>query len=135
MVIHHIFRRCTSSPRFLCRPTAFCSISDVRALSIRKTADLPLQLWVGTFPRFVAIGFYFLSETLNINRFTNHFSIHSQPSYPQKVVLHSITARFCFRPYHSTFIFKHLSRDFETYTITAMYHGRLFAYMILPCPK
>jgi hypothetical protein len=35
-----------------------------------------------------------------INRFTNHFSIHSQPSYPQKVVLHSITARFCLRPYH-----------------------------------
>jgi hypothetical protein len=30
----------------------------------KKTADLPLQLWVGTFPRFVAIGFYFLSETL-----------------------------------------------------------------------
>jgi hypothetical protein len=28
---------------------------DVRALSIRKTADLPLQLRVGTFPRFVAI--------------------------------------------------------------------------------
>ena len=37
---------------------------DVRALFIRKTADLPLQLWVGTFPRFVAIGLYFLSETL-----------------------------------------------------------------------
>ena len=37
---------------------------DVTALSIRKSADLPLQLWVGTFPRFVAIGFYFLSETL-----------------------------------------------------------------------
>ena len=35
-----------------------------------------------------------------INRFTNHFSIHSQPSYPQKVVLHLITARFCLRPYH-----------------------------------
>ena len=35
-----------------------------------------------------------------INRFTNHFSIHSQSSYPQKVVLHSITARFCPRPYH-----------------------------------
>ena len=53
------------SPRFLCRPTVFCSTCwkpcDVRALSIRKTADLPLQLWVGTFPRFVAIGFYFLS--------------------------------------------------------------------------
>jgi hypothetical protein len=26
----------------------------IRALSIRKTADLPLQLWVGTFPHFVA---------------------------------------------------------------------------------
>ena len=28
---------------------------DVRALSIRKTADLPLQLRVGIFPRFMAI--------------------------------------------------------------------------------
>jgi hypothetical protein len=50
------------SPRFLCRPTAFCSTLlepwDVRALSIRKTADLPLQLWVGTYPRFVAIDFH-----------------------------------------------------------------------------
>ena len=59
---------CYPSPRFLCRPMAFCStcwslgMSD--ALSIRKTADLPLHLRVGTFPRFVAIGFYFLSETL-----------------------------------------------------------------------
>jgi hypothetical protein len=41
---------------------------DVRALSIRKTADLPLQLWVDTFPRFVAIGFYFLSKTLTDGR-------------------------------------------------------------------
>jgi isocitrate dehydrogenase kinase/phosphatase len=39
-------------------------ILDVRELYIRKTADLPLQLCVDTFPRFVAIGFYFLSETL-----------------------------------------------------------------------
>ena len=37
---------------------------DVRELYIRKTADLPLQLLVSTFPRFVAIGFYFLSGTL-----------------------------------------------------------------------
>ena len=35
-----------------------------------------------------------------INRFTNHFSIHSKPSYPQKVVLHSITARFSLTPSH-----------------------------------
>jgi hypothetical protein len=34
------------------------------ALYIRKTADLPLQLCVDTFPCFVAIRFYFLSETL-----------------------------------------------------------------------
>jgi hypothetical protein len=38
--------------------------SNVRAQYIRKTADLLLQLWVSTFPRFVAIRFYFLSETL-----------------------------------------------------------------------
>jgi hypothetical protein len=54
------------SPRFLCRPTAFFLLEswDVRELYIRKIADLLLQLWVSTFPRFVAIGFYFLSETL-----------------------------------------------------------------------
>ena len=57
-----------NSPRFLCRPTAFfldmLESWDVRELYIRKTADLPLQLCLDTFPRFVAIGFYFLSETL-----------------------------------------------------------------------
>ena len=73
---------------------------DVRAFSIRKTADLPLQLWVGTFPRFVAIRFLFSIWNPYINHFTNNFSIHSQPSYPQKVVLHSITARFSLRPSH-----------------------------------
>ena len=31
---------------------------------MRRAADLLLQLWVGTFPRFVAIGFYFLSGAL-----------------------------------------------------------------------
>jgi hypothetical protein len=56
------------SPRFLCRPTTLYIIaraSNVRAQYIRKTADLLLQLWISTFPRFVAIWFYFLSETLN----------------------------------------------------------------------
>ena len=38
---------------------------DVRELYIRKTADLSLQLCVDTFPRFVAIRFYFLSKTLH----------------------------------------------------------------------
>ena len=37
---------------------------DIRELYIRKTADLPMQLCLGTFPRFVDIRFYFLSETL-----------------------------------------------------------------------
>jgi hypothetical protein len=48
------------------------------------------------------LGYQILYSIRNpyINRFTNHFSIHSQPSYPQKMVLHSITARFCLRPYH-----------------------------------
>jgi len=56
------------SPRFLCRPMAFffnlLQLWDVRELYIRKTADLPMQLCLGTFPSFVAIGYYFLSETL-----------------------------------------------------------------------
>jgi hypothetical protein len=42
----------------------FARAWDVRELYIRKTANLPLQLLVGTFPRFVAIGFYLLSEIL-----------------------------------------------------------------------
>jgi hypothetical protein len=53
--------------RYLCLLTALFDMLepwDVRVLSIRKTADLPLQIRVGTFPRFVAIRFYFLSETL-----------------------------------------------------------------------
>jgi hypothetical protein len=45
-----------------------------------------------------------------INRFTNHFSIHSLPSYHQKVVLHSITARFCLRP-----SFRNVDFHFRTY--------------------
>ena len=55
-----------SSPRFLCRLTALYILlepRDVREICIRKTADLLLQLWVSTFPCFVSIGFYFLSET------------------------------------------------------------------------
>ena len=56
------------SPRFLCRRTTLYifarAVERQSAIYIRKTADLLLQLWVSTFPRFVAIGFYFLSETL-----------------------------------------------------------------------
>ena len=37
---------------------------DVRELYIRKSADLPLQFLVGTFPRFVAFGFIFYQKPL-----------------------------------------------------------------------
>jgi hypothetical protein len=43
----------------------------------------------------------------------------------------NITARFCLRSYDSSIcfpFFKHFSRDYEKTTITAMYHGRWFAY-------
>ena len=50
--------------------------------NLRKTADLPLQLCVGTFPRFVAIGFYFLSETL-------YKSLHQSFFYSFIVILPS----------------------------------------------
>ena len=49
-------------------------------------------------------------------------------------MLHSITARVCLSSYDFVIslpfwlLFKHLSRDFEKTTITAMYHGRWFAY-------
>ena len=53
-------------------------------------------------------GYRILFSILNtyINRFTNHFSIHSQPSYPQKVVLHSIAARFCLRSQENLHVFQ-----------------------------
>ena len=53
-----------------------------------------------------------------INRFTNHFSIHSQPSYPQKVVLHPSTARFSHRPYHfaMSVYFSAIKRDLAILT-------------------
>ena len=57
---------CPSIPIFLCRPTVFCSTCWSRGTSEHSPykPDLPLPLRIGTFPRFVAIGFYFLSETL-----------------------------------------------------------------------
>ena len=55
------------SPRFLCRPTALLffarAVGRQRALHT-ENSRFSLQLWVSTFPRFVAIWFYFLSETL-----------------------------------------------------------------------
>ena len=48
---------------------------DVRELYIRKTVDLPLQLFVGTFPRFCGYRILFSTRNPYINRFTNHFSI------------------------------------------------------------
>jgi hypothetical protein len=57
-----------------------------------------------TLGRYISMfrGYQILFSIRNpyINRFTNHFSIHSKPSYPQKVVLHSITAWFSPTPSH-----------------------------------
>jgi hypothetical protein len=63
------------------------------------------------------------------------FFYHSQPSCPQEVVLHSITARFCLGPYHFAIWLSFSNICHVKTTITAMYHGKWFAYMILPCPK
>ena len=92
-----------SSPRFLCRPTLFVRLAGPvgRQSALHKEnsgfAATTLGWHISTFR-----GYQILFSIQNpyINRFTNHFSIHSQPSYPQKLVLHSITARFCLRPYH-----------------------------------
>jgi hypothetical protein len=67
-LIFHLSRRTTIIQDLLVRRHYIFLLEpwDVRELYIRKTADLLLQLWVSTFPRFVAIGFYFLSETLII---------------------------------------------------------------------
>jgi hypothetical protein len=47
--------------------------------------------------RFISSSMWFVCCCF-INLFTNHFSIHTYPPYPQKVVLHSITAQFSLRP-------------------------------------
>jgi hypothetical protein len=60
-------------------------------------ADPTLDRHISTFR-----GYRILFPIQNpyLNRFTNTFSIHSWPSYPKKVVLHSITARSFLRPYY-----------------------------------
>ena len=91
------------SPRFVCRPTSFVRLAGAvgRQSALHKEnsefAALTLGRHISTFR-----GYQILFSIQNpyINRFTNKCSIHSQPPYPQKVVLHSITARFCLRPYH-----------------------------------
>jgi hypothetical protein len=56
-----------NSPRFLCCPTAFfqlaVAVGHQRALHT-ENSGFALQLWVSTLSCLVAIGFYFLSETL-----------------------------------------------------------------------
>jgi hypothetical protein len=87
--------------------------SDVRRLFVRLAGAVGRQTALHKeISGFVALtlsrristfrGYQILFSIRNpyINRFTNHFSIHSQPSYPQRVVLHSITARFCLRSHH-----------------------------------
>ena len=70
----------TFSPRFLCRSTTFYILLlsvNVRELAISKTADFPAHLSCGTFSTFCGYRILFSIQNPNINRFTNHFSIHS----------------------------------------------------------
>jgi hypothetical protein len=63
----HNYINSYNRPRFLCRLTALIillSPFNDRGWYIRKPSNLPHSHRIGTFPRFVAIGFYFLSETL-----------------------------------------------------------------------
>ena len=101
MSIHNII--IYHSLRFLCRPTAFFfarAVGRQRALHKENSgfASPTIGRHISTF-----CGYRILFSFRNpyINRFINYFSIHSLPSYPQKVVLHSITARFCLRSYYS----------------------------------
>ena len=92
------------SPRFLCRLTALIMLLSPfkdRAWYIRKPSNLPHRSYARHISTFRGYRFLFSIRNPYINRFTNYFSIHSKPSYPQKVVLHSITARFCLRSYYS----------------------------------
>ena len=116
MCIHHIFidwRRDGLTiyllcyfrrPRFLCRLTALIILLlpfKDRAWYLRKPSNLPHRSYDRHISTFRGYRFLFSIRNPYINRFTNYFSIHSKPSYPQKVVLHSITARFCLRSYYS----------------------------------
>ena len=91
------------SPRFLCHSTTFVRLAGTvgcqSALHKENSgfATPTLGRHISTFRGYRII---FSIRNPYINRFTNYLSIHSQPSYPQKVVLHSSTARFSHRPYH-----------------------------------
>ena len=98
------YRTMWISPRFLCRLTALIMLLlpfNDRACYIRKPSNLPHRSYDRHISTFRGYRFLFSIRNPYINRFTNYFSIHSKPSYPQKVVLHSITARFCLRSYYS----------------------------------
>jgi hypothetical protein len=88
---------------FYVTPTCI-SLSNSRLVTFRALHKENSGCTAPTLGRHISTfrGYQILFSIRNpyINRFTNHFYIHSQPSYPQKVVLHSITARFCLRPYH-----------------------------------
>ena len=131
------------SPRFLCRLTAFCSTCWSRGTSERspKRKQRICRSNSGSAYFHVSwlLDFIFYPKLL-------YKSLHQSFFYSFITILPSgsesgVTLDYCtIFPYtlsfhHFTFTFKHLSLDCEKTMITAMYHGRWFAYMILPCPK
>ena len=124
----------SNSPRFLCRPTAPHTLA--RAVERQRATHTENSGSASPTPgRHTSTlrGYRTPPSIRNpyTNRFTNHPSTHPQPSHPQKAVPHPTTARFRPRSHDSAIcppLLKHLSRDYEKTTITAMYHGRWFAY-------
>jgi hypothetical protein len=103
---------------------------DVRELYIRKTVDFPSNSGSAHFHVSWLFDFIFyqkpLYKSLPQSFFYSFITILPSES---GVTLHYSTIfpwTLWFR--HFTSILEHLPRDFEKTTITAMYHGRWFAY-------
>ena len=123
-----------SSPRFLCRLTAFCSTCWSRGTSESSTcgkqricrcnsASTHFHVsWLSDFifypkPLYKSLRQSFFYSFITILPSENGVTLDYSTIFPLTL---------WFR--HFTSILEHLSRDFEKTTITAMYHGRWFAY-------
>jgi hypothetical protein len=125
-VSYHI----VSSPRFLCRPTAFCSTCWSRGTSERSPSGKQRIClsnsglthfhvsWLSDFifypkPLCKSLHQSFFYSFITILTSERGVTLDYSTIFPETL---------SFR--HLTFIFKHLSCDFEKTMITAMYHGR-----------
>jgi hypothetical protein len=91
-----ILVRDSSAVRWLLRTCCSRGTSESSTYGKQRIFPPTLSQHISTFRGYLIL---FSIRNPYINHFPNHFSIHSWPSYPQKVVLHSITARFSLGPY------------------------------------